>query len=270
MIREMAVVILSLGGVLALSFTLFAGINYQRTPFSQEEGMICQDYSREELVELCREMAFIVDEETENLLRDETGCTLKPDQLEKKAVKAMESLGEQYQSLSGYYPNPKPILLSRLWSLQKVTGVYSPFTIEANYNTEIPAYSLGHTICHELSHLKGFMREDEANFVAWLACLESEDAGLRYSGALVGLVYASNALYPYDPDTYREIIGGLGETALADLRYNSLFWKQFDGPVAEAHDKVNDVYLKANSQIAGVESYGHVVDLMLAYRRGRG
>ena len=73
----------------------------------------------------------------------------------------MIRLGQSYPQLDGYYPYPKPLINSRLLSVQQLCGIYSPFTIEANYNREMPYYNIPHTICHELSHLKGFMREDE-------------------------------------------------------------------------------------------------------------
>ena len=67
-------------------------------------------------------------------------------------------LGEQYPQLAGYYPKPKPVLFSRLLSIQQLSGIYSPFTVEANYNAEMTPYNIPHTACHELSHLRGFMR----------------------------------------------------------------------------------------------------------------
>lgn len=144
-------------------------------------------------------------------------------------------------------------------------GVYSPFTVEANYNRDIPAYSLPHAVCHELFHLKGFMREEEANYIAWLACRESENAEFRYGGAVVGFLYATNALYRYDKEAYRDLMSRLCETAINDIIYNSRFWAQYEGVTTELHEKVNDVYLKVNSQMEGAESYGRVVELMLAY-----
>ena len=50
----------------------------------------------------------------------------------------------------------------------------------------MPYYNIPHTICHELSHLKGFMREDEANFIGYLACIGSDSPDFRYSGYLTG------------------------------------------------------------------------------------
>ena len=51
---------------------------------------------------------------------------------------------------------------------------------------------------------------------------------------------------------------------------DSAFWNQFDGPVAEVSNQVNDAYLKANSQEDGVRSYGRMVDLLLAMYREEG
>jgi len=39
------------------------------------------------------------------------------------------------------------------------------------------------------------MREDEANFIAFLACLQSDDPEFRYSGVYLASVHAMNALW---------------------------------------------------------------------------
>ena len=177
----------------------------------------------------------------------------------------MIRLGQSYPQLDGYYPYPKPLINSRLLSVQQLCGIYSPFTIEANYNREMPYYNIPHTICHELSHLKGFMREDEANFIGYLACIGSDSPDFRYSGYLTGWVYAGNALAKADPESYYDLYTKLSPQAARDLDWNNQFWERFDGPVADASTQMNDRYLKAHSQEDGVRSYGRMVDLMLAY-----
>ncbi len=183
--------------------------------------------------------------------------------VQKKGVAAMKRLAEQYPALDGFYPQPKPVAVSWILSIQQCSGVYSPFTIEANYNNDMTPYNIPHTICHELSHLRGFMREDEANFIGYLACLGSEDADYRYSGYLLGWIYAGNVLAKRDYVAYNKIHAMLSEPILADLNENSAFWNQYEGEVAEVQEKVNDAYLKANGQVEGVKTYGRVVDLML-------
>ena len=255
-----------LGGLFFV-FMLFCGVNYQRNTFADEIGLEVGHSSREELLALCEEMVNTANELNNEVNRDGAGNLLFDDNFQKSAVLTMEKIGNIYEILGGYYPMPKLVFITDLLSYQKVTGVYSPFTVEANYNGAIPEYELPFTVCHELSHLKGFMREEEANFIAWLACLESDVAEFRYSAAVIAFVYAGNDLYRYDKETYRSLLGSLSEAVLSDLQRASAYWSRFDGPVAEAHTQVNDVYLKANSQTDGVESYDQIVELILAYRR---
>ena len=249
-------------GILALIFMLGGGINYHRMTFAECEGLETENITREELEKVCEIMVEQVNQAAEELSSD--SIPGKKD-LAKIARMSIMDLSDTFDSLAGYFPEAKPVLGSRLLSMQKVTGIYSPFTIEANYNTEIPTFEEAFTICHELSHLKGYMREDEANFIAWASCYCSYNNYFRYSGALEGFIYAGNALYKYDKERYLEIRSGLCEMAEADLAECSSFWHQFDGPVADTHEKVNNTYLKANSQSDGVESYGRVVQLMVAY-----
>ena len=89
--------------------------------------------------------------------------------------------------------------------------MFSPFTIEANYNQDIPDYEIPYTVCHELAHLKGWIREDEAGFIAYLACRESQEPALQYSGTLNALSYAMSAFVQRGP---------LGKLC-ADLRFSA-------------------------------------------------
>lgn len=177
----------------------------------------------------------------------------------------MQSLGRTYPSLQGYYPAPKPVLVSEILSRQKLMGIYSPFTIEANYNQDMPAYDLPFTMCHELSHLRGFMQEEEANFISFLACRASALAEFQYSGTLCAWEYVMGALYRADPDIWQEVRNTLDPSAEPDLKADDVFWAQYDGRIAEAANLMNDTYLKANGQTQGVQSYGQMTDLLVIY-----
>mgnify|MGYP002918472307 FL=1 len=52
---------------------------------------------------------------------------------------------------------------------------------------------------------------------------------------------------------------------VADLRQNSAYWAAFEGPVNDAASKVYDSFLKSNGESRGVQSYGTVVDMLMAY-----
>ena len=55
-----------------------------------------------------------------------------------------------------------------------------------------------------------------------------------------------------------------------DLAATSRYWKKYETPVGETADRWNDAYLKANDQTDGVQSYGRMVDLLIAFYRAQG
>lgn len=179
--------------------------------------------------------------------------------------RAMEKLGQRYRRLSGHYPFPKPILNTWILSVQQTTGVYSPFTVEANYNRDIAYYDIPFTICHELSHLRGYMQEEEANFIGVLATIGADDLYFNYSGYVSAWVYAGNALARIDSTAFATLYARINARTRQDMLYNNAYWQQFEGKPAEAHEQLNDAYLKMQGQATGVRSYGHVTDLMLEY-----
>ncbi len=262
-------------------FTINCGINYYRTPFSTEAGFVIGPSSAQQLYELCDLLTVQINQCVTELkqLPPNEALKLPAGQTEaspalsfhtlrslgKTGQRSMNNLGAQYPQLSGPYPYPKPMITSFWLSVQQLCGIYSPFTIEANYNRHMPYYNIPHTICHELSHLKGYMREDEANFIGYLACISSDSSYFRYSGYLTGWVYAGNALARADMEGYQSLYKKLAPEAAADLRCNNAFWSQYEGAAAEAASQINDTYLKAHSQADGIQSYGRMVDLMLAY-----
>ena len=253
-------------GALLFLYTANCGINYYASSFSSYADLEDSTYTVEELDTLCSELVDLVNEAAKT---GRQSYRKNRSAWRAESVKAMQAAGEKFSCLSGFYPKPKEALVSQILSVQQLCGVYSPFTVEANFNGDMPDYNVPHTLCHELSHLKGFMREDEANFIGYLACVSSENEAFRYSGYLTGWVYAGNALARIDRKLYIELTNQLCEEARLDLDENSEFWNRYESKVSEAATQMNDTYLKMNSQSEGVKSYGRMVDLMLSYQRMR-
>ncbi len=253
-------IVLLVGGLFFL-YTAMCGINYHSDAFSKLNGLEIKRYTVEQLTAYCE----MITGEVNRLSPDTDRDKLKNLRANgEEAVVAMRALGEKYEGLGGYYPRPKGLLISEILSYQHLTGIYSPFTIEANYNADMTAYNIPFTMCHELSHLRGFMREDEANYIAYLASSNSDNTEFRYSGALMAWIYSTNLLYDYDKEAYWRLHDSLDMRALEDLEKNTAFWKRYEGKISEVSDKVNDTYLKANKQTDGVESYDRMVDLLMA------
>ena len=269
--------LLCLVAIVFFSYVILCGVNYHRYPVAVHFGLEVQDSAKEELEGLLVELADRASELRSQLAsEDEQGVYVLPfseRELGREAKKAYEILSEEYEIFAGVYPAPKHVFFSRLMSYTEITGVFTPWTMEANVNIDISPYSIGATMCHELAHLRGFMREDEANYIAIRACLASDSSDLQYSGIMLGLIYVGNALYGKDAESYFEIYRNhYSEAVIRDLIANNEYWDQFeDTVVAETAEKVNDTYLKANNQTDGTQSYGRVVDLLLAeYRQKKG
>lgn len=250
-------------------FIIFGGLNYYRYPFSHYSDLEITDSSVEDLYNLTQNLAMQANElrgQAENT--DNNGVfqlSANMYRIAGKADNAMTKLSKTYPILAGNYGSPKPILLSAFMSKTEITGLFFPFTMEANVNIHVPDYSIPATMLHELAHLRGFMREDEANFIAYLAGMESEDAELQYSSTMLALVTAGNALYDQDKDLYFKIRSQFSEEVIKDIRDNSSYWQQFDDTaISTLSNQINDTYLKVNAQSDGVQSYGRMLDLLLA------
>lgn len=257
--------VLLAAGILAFLYTICCGINYHRRSFSEEEGIVTYRYTAQDLKDVCLWLTEEVNALSGEVDRGSSGVmTLEAPEGE-GAVEAMHGLAEEFPALEGYYPQPKKLLVSEILSYQGLTGIYSPFTVEANYNGDMTAYNIPFTTCHELSHLRGFMQEEEANFIAFLACIGAERTDFQYSGYLSGWVYCMNALYRADRESWQEVRPLLSEDAEPDLEADSAFWDEYEGRISETADKINDTYLKVNGQADGVRSYSRMVDLIVAY-----
>lgn len=252
-------------GILIFLYVICCGINYKRTSFSEESGLMPMEYSAEELKEICIQLTEKLNELSDKVARDENGIMILSGQADEKAISAMTSLGEEYDVLSGYYPRPKQLIISELLSYQGLSGIYLPFTVEANYNGDMIPYNIPFTACHELSHLRGFMQEDEANFIAFLACIHDEDLDFQYSGYMLGWTYCMNALYRMDHELWSEVRVLLDEVIETDLLANNEFWDSYEGVISEVSNQMNDLYLKANGESEGVQSYSRIVELIVAY-----
>ena len=253
------------GACLLLVYTLNCGINYHRTSFAESIGLKAQDYTVGQLAQVC----IVLTEELNNLApsvaRGEDGAMILTGSTEAESVEVMKHIAADFSPLQGYYPEPKGLIIPQILSVQSITGVYSPFTIEANYNDDITAYNIPFTACHELSHLRGFMREEEANFIAWLACRASDNTEFQYSGSLRGWISCMNALYRANYEVWAAIRVQLNPLVEYDLAANRAYWDKYEGKIAQTAEKINDGYLKANGQTDGIKSYGRMADLIVAW-----
>lgn len=247
-------------------FCLFWGVYYYSSDFEAQSGLEGKPVSAQQLTRVTNHFVDLVNSYSDQVQRDEAGNFSEDlSTIFERSATLYTKVELLYPCLEGQELPAKPFLFSRAMSYVGFSGFFFPFTGEANINVDCPACLIPATISHELAHQRGVAAEDEANFVAVLAALESGDPVYSYSAALLAYIHLGNALYQADYDSWEDLYFRLKPEVLADLRANNAYWEQFESPVGEVSDAVYTGFLQSYGQELGLKSYGACVDLLVAY-----
>lgn len=270
--KNVAIFCLSIFSVAAYVFSTFTlGFvpAYRGTRLDAKMGLDKQPVTAEELYETTKIVAQELNELAENIdYSQNSDFSVMPygySELNKKLLEAYELASDKYDFIHTFDSNVKRVMLSEPMTYTHISGVYTFFTGEANINTNFPDYTLPFTAAHELAHQRGFAREDEANFVAFLVCIESPDKYIRYSGYLNLYEYLIGALFSANSGYYLEVSSSIDmNVRLERSAYSKFFDKYRDNFAEKVSGAVNDTFLTINGT-EGTRSYGMVVDLAVAY-----
>lgn len=257
--------VLSVLLIFYLSFKLLWGLNYSRPTITTQLKIDNQKYSVKELVALGN---FFIQE----LNALENGVTPK---LDFKFDKLREQITLDYQKIALKNPffnykatSVKPVLNNWIISKIGIEGYYNPLSGEANVNTALPSWVLPFVTCHEISHQLGVAREDEANLVAYLVGINSENVNFRYSATYNMLRYILLEIRLKSPDDYLAMKARINEKTLAKFKAENEFWKKYNGQMSNYMGVAFDQFLKLNRQKQGIKSYQNIVIWLWNYHKG--
>ncbi len=291
--RTYAWIVLVVGYVMTLNcFILYHATGFAQKYMVKETGTMVADMSdtavvevdtkgksaytkknlatlRDYLVEQCNTLADQID-------RDEQGTAVYSGDLIAESVHAMETMGQQYDRLSGYYVTPKYLKCSEFFSQQYIMGYYFPFSMEANINSVMYITNVAPTVCHELAHTKGFIFENDANMIGYLACIHSDDTFLQYCGYLSVLNYVNNDFYKsVNKSTYKKHVRISDRVADDNVFLTREDWQAVEkkavvktSTVKKVSNNFLNTNLKLNGVDEGIQQYNEVVNLLLDYYDG--
>ena len=267
------IIMLSIISYIFSTFTLGFVPAYHGSTLDKKMGLDKQAVSAQELYDTAMILSSELSKEAEYVIFNGEGASVMPygyGELNDKLMEAYEKACKKYDFISPLHSNIKEIILSEPMTYTHISGVYTFFTGEANLNVNFPDYVLPYTAAHEFAHQRGIAREDEANFVAFLVCMESDDHYIRYSAYLNVYEYVSNALYSADVSanklSYKKAYQSLPYGTKTDMIAYSEFFKKYEKTVvSDVSGVVNDTFLNINGVEEGSKSYGMVVDLAVAY-----
>lgn len=247
-------------------FCLLWGVYYDCSDFEDQSGIHGVPLSTEQLITVTHYFTRLLGEYDAQIERDENGLFCEDlDSVFADSATLYNNAAAKLPCLAGDEVPAKPFFLSRMMSYINFTGFFFPFTGESNINVDVPPALIPSTIAHELAHQRGIAQEDEANFAAVFASLESGDPVYSYSACLMAYIYLGNALHRDAYDVWRLNYEFLPEGARADLAANTDYWAQFETPVSAVSDKVYTGFLQSYGQTDGLKTYGKCVDLLVAY-----
>ncbi len=249
--------------------SLMLGVSYSCTPLASRLGLDTENISIDDL-KYCA--SALVDDV--NMLSDSVSfdygassrSDMTLDELSDELVLAYEKLSQKFGFVRSFDSRIKPFIISDAVAALRISGLYCYYTGEANVSTTFPDYTVTYSAAHEMAHQRGFAKEDEANFVAYLVSECSDNAYIKYASSLNLLQYLINTLAVEDPEYCSELISRL------DLRirfefsaYGEIYDKHSLGKLGDIMSNVNDGVLKSQGVKSGEKSYSEVVKLAAAY-----
>ena len=181
--------------IFSLIYFLFIttwGINYNRYTFAQIAQLEIKPATIEELTGLTEDLIIKVNEFRALVLEDEQRVMKLPNGIPdmfKGLLKAI-NMQEKYIRIGWNLWQAQRGFILRSYGLLGNWRFLLSFTAEANINTLLPPPMLPFVTAHEMAHQRGFAREDEANYLAYLTTSKHPDVDFQYSGHLMALSHA--------------------------------------------------------------------------------
>jgi hypothetical protein len=251
-------------------YMLFWGLNYSRLGIAHQLGLERTTYTVSDLDTL----AAALQKKLNHYAAFVTAA--QRDSFDKKYFLFREGR-EGYRQAARTFPyldyrpaSIKPSLFSFIENYLGFLGYYNPFSGEAIVNTLMPQMLEPFVTAHEIAHQIGYAKENEANFVAFLAGSHSQSNVLKYSTYFYMYNYTIGELYRMDSAAALAYEDLLHPQCKADYEELQTFYKLNRNPTQRVISIVYNHFLKLNRQPGGRRSYNQVVIWLVAYYKKHG
>ncbi len=252
--------LLAFVGALVTIFYFSWGFNYARVPLATQVGL---EITKIDSLALRRELEAA----TNDLIAAKTALdSTQNDTFDLKIL-----LPEVQKLLTHWHlpqatSTPKLRVLAPDGILQRFgsTGVYWAWTGECNVDGGVHPLALPFTAAHELGHGFGWANEASCNFIAYVACVESENLMMRYSGYINYFRYVASSYKAIASTDYAAFRAKLATAIINDLDDMNVAAKRYPSWVDTS--SFYEWFLKSQGVKEGIGSYSRVVEMVAAWR----
>ncbi|WGD33908.1 DUF3810 domain-containing protein [Olleya sp. YS] len=253
--------------IVYFAFHLFWGLNYYRNPLHVNLNLK-DEYTTEQLLSVTKKLI----EKSNAIHLDITKNDSVKVELPFTKKEILRLTPNSYQALDNTFPNlkysPKSLkksLFSVPLTYMGFSGYLNPLTNEAQVDYLIPVYKFPTTAAHEVAHQLGYAKENEANFIGFMATISNDNVYFKYSGYTFGLRHCLGEVFRRNPQLYEELIPTINKGILKNYQEVREFWDSYQNPFEPIFRSTYSSYLKANNQANGMASYSYVVALLVNY-----
>jgi hypothetical protein len=250
-------------------FNIFWGINYDRKGIISQLNLTDLQYDTADLLTLQKILLEKVNASKISIInRHEVYPSKK--ELIKRAEKSYDEAEKIFPFLHYRNLSVKSSLYGTPGDYLGFTGYYNPFTGEAQVNSTVPKFLHPYIATHEMAHQLGYAKENEANFVGYLAAANSHDTLFHYSTYFDLFLYTNREVYYFDSVSAMQTLQQLIPEVKQDIRELQKFDQAHKSFLEPAINWIYGNYLKLNNQPKGMHSYNAVVGMLIAYYKKYG
>lgn len=239
--------------------------------YTTEELGILRNYIVENINRLCYE--------TE---RDENTNPVPSSDITGHISAGMNELQKTFPSIGNYCPPGKNALCSPFLEWMWIGGFTYPYTMEIAVNRYTDQMYRPALEAHEMAHHMGFYRENEAEMIGYLACVNSDDRFVQYSGYSSIYYYVDSDYFDavtaeygnddkYMDSVFPEPLYYLDRDYFLSLTYDLYdeeVSESFEEAFSEVSEEIADTGWEVQSEILQDAVYSEVVNLLLNYYDG--
>lgn len=165
------------------------------------------------------------------------------DKLNEIAIKEFDKLDSDYYH--PFTPRGKPMMSSIIYRSLGIAGVSFSALGEGNVCMANVYSDIPFCLIHEIAHIKGVLREEDANLLASYICLNSDNHLLRYSGYMRSFFNLIDICYflPSPNDYINYIYSSLDQNIINNINFNYHYLNHYD-ILTDIANFFNDLYLK--------------------------